>query len=72
MWCAAAGRASRARPANRALAPKMLTIAPPLLAQVVMYDSATQRPRGFGFVTYVEEAALDRVFEARARGAAEQ
>lgn len=30
---------------------------------VVMYDHATQRPRGFGFVTYEEEDAVDEVFK---------
>ncbi|CAN0903100.1 Heterogeneous nuclear ribonucleoprotein 1, partial [Linum grandiflorum] len=28
---------------------------------VVMYDHNTQRPRGFGFITYDSEEAVDRV-----------
>ena len=30
---------------------------------VVMYDHATQRPRGFGFVTYESHEAVDEVFK---------
>jgi RNA-binding protein Musashi len=30
---------------------------------VVMYDHATQRPRGFGFITYDSEDAVDRVLQ---------
>eukprot|EP01018_Ginkgo_biloba_P035410 Gb_12227 [translate_table: standard] len=30
---------------------------------VVMYDQATQRPRGFGFITYDSEDAVDKVMQ---------
>ena len=32
---------------------------------VVMYDSSTQRPRGFGFVVYDSEDVVDRIVERR-------
>ena len=32
---------------------------------VVMYDSSTQRPRGFGFVVYDSEDVVDRVVQRR-------
>lgn len=35
----------------------------PIGDAVVMYDHATQRPRGFGFVTYETEEAVDEVFK---------
>mmetsp|Transcript_3451 Transcript_3451/g.7166 ORF Transcript_3451/g.7166 Transcript_3451/m.7166 type:complete len:409 (+) Transcript_3451:178-1404(+) len=32
---------------------------------VIMYDYATRRPRGFGFVTYTERASLDKLLTCR-------
>ena len=32
---------------------------------VVMYDHNTQRPRGFGFITYDSEEAVDRVLHKK-------
>mmetsp|Transcript_9739 Transcript_9739/g.35678 ORF Transcript_9739/g.35678 Transcript_9739/m.35678 type:complete len:284 (-) Transcript_9739:461-1312(-) len=37
----------------------------PVLETVVMRDAATQRPRGFGFVIFEQESALDKVLVSR-------
>lgn len=35
----------------------------PIEDVVVMYDQETKRPRGFGFITFESEEAVDRVFK---------